>query len=72
VNFDGMIEREEDRKFRQLLPGSSWRELRQGTTYFNTGRLRDGRNGDDGDVYSLGDRTFDQSRVSAGTTSRRD
>jgi len=62
-------ERDEDRKFRQLLPGSSWSRLRQGTTDFYTDWPRGCRNRDDGDVHSLGDCTFDQSRVSTGTSS---
>jgi len=66
------IERDENREFRQLLPGSSRCRLRQRTTYVFAERSRGGRNGDIDDVYSLGDCNFSQSRVSTGTSSQRD
>ena len=63
------IERDEDRKFRQLLPGSSRNRLRQRPTYVYCAGSGSCWNGDNDNVYSLGDCTSDQSRVSTGTSS---
>jgi len=69
VNLTGRVE---SWKFRQLLRWSLWTRLWRRTTSDNVTRLDRCRNGDVGDVHSLGDCASDQSRLSSRTSSRRD
>ena len=61
-----------DWEFRQLLRRGPGTGVRQGPTCLYSTRLVWRRNGSGGNLYSLGDRTSDQSRLSTGTSSCRD